>query len=243
MNLWKKLTGAAGVIAALSLTGMTVFAADVSQTPAEAISELTGKSVEEIMEERNQGTSYGAIANGAGVLDEFKKSVFDSKEAWYQQQVKDGNITKEAAEDAVAALTALAERHADCDGSATCVNGDGICLWSAGSEACISGHKNGACAWTDTAGSCLWGHDGGACSWVDGNGNCLSGHGGDNCGSGRHSGTGSCWNSTGTSTGTSAENSSSGSNTQSGHHGSSSRHYNNGSGQSRGHGNGGHHRR
>lgn len=92
----------------------TVMAANY-QTPADAAADVTGRDVEDVVQERFEtGKTFGAIAAEAGKLEEFKKKVLDAKEKLLKEQVEDGAITQEQADDI---LEAVKERQAACDGT------------------------------------------------------------------------------------------------------------------------------
>jgi len=77
---------------------MGVVYAATAKTPAEIASSVTGKTVEEVREQRSQGITYGAIAKEAGKLDEFKVQMLEEKKAMLDQRVKDGSLTQERAD-------------------------------------------------------------------------------------------------------------------------------------------------
>jgi len=68
------------------------------KTPAEIVSGLTGKTVGQLYTERAAGKTYGAIANEAGKLDEFKVQMLEQRKAALDQRVKDGSLTQEQAD-------------------------------------------------------------------------------------------------------------------------------------------------
>ena len=59
------------VVAMMSLASVT-FAASVIKSPAEIVSGLTGKTVEEVTAARQEGTTYGAQAVAADQLGAFQ---------------------------------------------------------------------------------------------------------------------------------------------------------------------------
>lgn len=76
--------------------GAVAYAAGAS-TPAEIVADLTGQSVESVQSQRSAGSSYGALAEKAGVLPEFKEQVLGLKKERLDQRVKDGHLTEEEA--------------------------------------------------------------------------------------------------------------------------------------------------
>ncbi|MGL4771957.1 MAG: hypothetical protein ACRC2K_00180 [Clostridium sp.] len=65
------------------------------QHPAGVLSELTGKTIEEIKKEHNSGKSYGEIAKSHGVLDKFKEQKISARKEKIDNLVKSGKISKE----------------------------------------------------------------------------------------------------------------------------------------------------
>lgn len=112
-NKKKVMTGCALALA-LSAATMTSFAAAAYKTPAEAVSGLTGKTLDEVTTERKSGKSYGSIASEAGKLSEFQQAVADIHEDRLNEAVADGTLTQEQAD---AQLAAIRERQAACDGN------------------------------------------------------------------------------------------------------------------------------
>ena len=102
MKNFKKLIAAATIVGVLGVTG-TAYAESVS-TPAGIAAGLTGKSVEEITALRAAGTTYGAIANEAGKLDEFKAQTLEQKKIILDQRVKDGRLTQAQADQIYASI-------------------------------------------------------------------------------------------------------------------------------------------
>lgn len=96
MKNLKKLVVVVTALGVLGTAG-TVYAATF-KTPAEITSQVTGKSVEAVNEERAAGKTYGTIANDAGKLDEFQNQLLEQRKAILDQQVKDGRLTQEQAD-------------------------------------------------------------------------------------------------------------------------------------------------
>ncbi len=109
-------------------TSVTAFASTVYNTPAEAAAGVTGKTLDQVISERQSGKSYGTIANEAGKLPEFQQAMLDIRKSALEAQVADGTLTQQEAE---SALSALEERQSLCDGTGSglglgnCGNGKG----------------------------------------------------------------------------------------------------------------------
>ncbi len=112
MKRFMKVTVIIAVIFALGTVG-TAFAASF-KTPAEIVSELTGKTTDEVNSERVAGKTYGSIANDAGNLEEFKTQVLEQKRAYLDQRIKDGTLSQERADSIYAAIE---EAQLTCDGT------------------------------------------------------------------------------------------------------------------------------
>lgn len=100
---------AAGIVAAAG----AVYAAGI-KTPAETVSELTGKSLEDVQQERQSGKTHGTIASENGKLEDFKKQMLESKKAILDQRVKDGRLTQQQADEI---YNAIKENQTSCDGT------------------------------------------------------------------------------------------------------------------------------
>jgi uncharacterized protein (DUF433 family) len=113
MKSFKKLVTVATIVGMLGTAGVA-YAATL-KTPAEILSGLTGKTVEDLYEERSAGKTYGTIANDAGKLDEFKIQMMERKKAVLEQRVKDGRLTQEQADEIYNAIKSNQEI---CNGTA-----------------------------------------------------------------------------------------------------------------------------
>ena len=113
MTRLKKYAVIGSIILAMGAT--TAFAASSYTTPAEAAADLTGKSIEDVIAEKNEtGKSFGAIANDAGKLEEFKKEILSIKKQLLDKKVASGTMTQERANEIYAALE---ENINNCDGT------------------------------------------------------------------------------------------------------------------------------
>ncbi|MFA9380846.1 MAG: hypothetical protein ACERKO_07275 [Acetanaerobacterium sp.] len=117
MKKLKKAVILGGMILAISATSITAFAASNYNTPAEAVAGLTGKTVESVIAEKTEaGKTYGAIADEAGKLTEFKAEMLELKRDALSEKVASGTITQERANEIIAALE---NNQANCDGTGT----------------------------------------------------------------------------------------------------------------------------
>lgn len=112
MKRFMKISVVIAVIFVLGSAG-TALAASI-KTPAEIVSELTGKTTDQVDSERASGKTYGAIANDAGKLDEFQAQILEQKRAYLDQRVKDGTLSQERAD---AIYDAIVEAQSICDGT------------------------------------------------------------------------------------------------------------------------------
>lgn len=111
MKNFKKLLAVVTVVGVVGAAG-AVFAA--AKTPAEITSELTGKTVADVYNERSEGKTFGTIADEAGKLNEFKAQMLEQKKAVLDQRVKDGILTQEKADEI---YNAIKNNQAACDGT------------------------------------------------------------------------------------------------------------------------------
>ena len=115
MTNLKKVLTLGTLVLLISVTSLTAFAASNYNTPAEAVAGLTGKTVENVIAEKFESDkTYGAIANEAGKLDEFKSEIFEIKKATLVKKVLAGTMTQEQADEIMAALDESME---NCDGT------------------------------------------------------------------------------------------------------------------------------
>ncbi len=99
MKRFNKILVVALVVFAFAAASLTAYALTFNN-PAEIVSNLTGKSVEEITEQKfSSGKTYGAIAADEGKLEEFKDEVLKSKKAFLDENVKEGVLTQEEADE------------------------------------------------------------------------------------------------------------------------------------------------
>ncbi|WP_411675918.1 DUF2680 domain-containing protein [Caproicibacter sp.] len=117
MKSWKKAV-VIGVTALMAGTvSISAYAASNHQSPAETVAALTGRTSGSVTEERlNTGKTYGAIASEAGVLDEFKDDRLHNRKDILDQQVENGTITQERADEI---LNEMEERQESCGGTGT----------------------------------------------------------------------------------------------------------------------------
>ncbi len=103
---------AIAVVSTLS-SGM-VFAAVTTKTPADITSGLTGKTVEQVTQEKASGKTYGTIAKEAGKLEEFKAESLTSKKQVLDQRVAEGKLTQAKSDEIYNSLKTNQE---SCDGT------------------------------------------------------------------------------------------------------------------------------
>ncbi|NLB41429.1 MAG: DUF2680 domain-containing protein [Clostridiales bacterium] len=111
----KKLIIAGIAALALIAGSVTAFAASQYKTTAEAVAGLSGREAQSVIDEREQtGKTYGAIANEAGVLDEFKAEMLEMKKDILKARVDAGTMTQEQAD---AFISRIEENQLTCDGA------------------------------------------------------------------------------------------------------------------------------
>lgn len=135
----------AGGIAVLTLN-TAVLAAPAYGTPAEATAGVTGRTLEEIAEERLSGKPYGLIAAESGMLEEFQAAMLEIREAALAARVESGALAQEEAD---AVLEAIRQRQAVCDGTGAGLGAG----WGRGGPCGRGMGRNGGCGLRD--GSCL----------------------------------------------------------------------------------------
>lgn len=112
MIKFKKLISSVTILAILGIGGVA-FASGV-KSPAELASELTGKTLAEVREERTTGKTYGTIAKEEGKLEEFKDQMLEQKQEALNQRVAEGTLTQEEADQV---YTRIKDNQANCDGT------------------------------------------------------------------------------------------------------------------------------
>lgn len=98
-----------GILATM-LLGVVAYAA----SPADIYSELAGVTAEEAIQQRQEGKTYGELAQEADVYEEFIQKMQEEKIALIEQRVEEGLMTRE---DADAFIAALKENMGNCDPS------------------------------------------------------------------------------------------------------------------------------
>ena len=115
MNNFKKLLIAGALTIAVSTTGITAFAVSAYKTPAEAVAGVTGKTVSDVITQREEtGKTYGTIASEAGKLDEFKTARLEIMNDNVDARVTSGTLTQEQADEI---YNNMKENQANCDGT------------------------------------------------------------------------------------------------------------------------------
>lgn len=135
-----------GIVSMLSISSATALAAG-SQTPADLAASLTGRDVEDVIQERVEtGKTFGAIAAEGGKLEEFKQKILEAREQVLSEDVEKGVITQEEADNI---LEAVKERQALCDGT-------GYGCGRGGYGYGCGGYGRGMGGWGRRNGSCLY---------------------------------------------------------------------------------------
>jgi hypothetical protein len=86
-------------ITALVLTTAAVALASELKSPVEILSEVSGYPVGDIQEQRQQGQTYGEMAEDYGKLEEFRQQMIEQKKAILEKRVQEGSLTKEQADE------------------------------------------------------------------------------------------------------------------------------------------------
>lgn len=124
MTNFKKLALLGAVVLTIGATSVTVFAASTFGTPAEIAAKVTGRTVEEVTEEKFQnGITYGGVAKNYDSLEEFQAAMLENKIAILNERVAEGTITQAEADEIIAALK---ENQSTCDGTAQARIGQGF---------------------------------------------------------------------------------------------------------------------
>lgn len=133
----KKMVKTIGMTTAILLsTGMVAFAATYEK-PAQIVSNLTGKSAEEVYNQKvEENKTYGQIAEEAGVLEEFKAQNLQNKINIINDRVSSGELTQEEADKIIEELKVNME---NCDQNGSGMRGN---YFGQGNENC--GLKDGS---------------------------------------------------------------------------------------------------
>lgn len=109
----KKIVTIATTITLTAALSAAAFATTV-YSPAEILANLTGKTTTQVYELREDGKTFGQIADENGVYESFKNDMLENKKAIIDQRVQEGSLTAEQGE---AFKKAFEEKMATCDGS------------------------------------------------------------------------------------------------------------------------------
>ena len=112
MKKSRKLIVSMGVFVLVAATSIGVYAAE-SMSPAQTLSELTGKSVEELYEAKGDLT-FGVLAEELEVADAFRTNMVAHKMAIIEERVAEGTLSREAADEMMAVIL---ENQENCDGT------------------------------------------------------------------------------------------------------------------------------
>lgn len=95
-----------------AVAASTAFAATSQTTPAEILAGLTGKTTQNIWQERREsGKSFGTMASESGVLGKFQTENREARQARLNEHVAEGRFTKE---EAAKIMADFDKRQADC---------------------------------------------------------------------------------------------------------------------------------
>lgn len=96
-------------------SSLSVYAQTKVQAPVQVLSDLTGKTVESLIQEKVEtGKTYGTIASEAGQLEAFKEARLEAMKEHLEQQVQNGILTEEQAQQRI---NRMKENQASCDGT------------------------------------------------------------------------------------------------------------------------------
>jgi len=113
----KKLFVVIAVVVVMSIGATVALAATPAKAPAEIVSDLTGKTVDQVTEAREDGKTYGAQAAEADKLQEFKNERLAQYEIALDEAVQENRITQAEADEL---YETMGSRMDSCTG-----NGDG----------------------------------------------------------------------------------------------------------------------
>lgn len=108
----KKFILAGALLAVVGGSGAAYAATAAS--PAEILSDLTGKSTETLYEQRDEGTTFGALAIEEGVQEQFKERMLENKKEILQERVEEERLTQEEAD---AIYERMEQNQENCDGT------------------------------------------------------------------------------------------------------------------------------
>lgn len=118
--MMKSITGfivSGGVALTIIAGSVMTFAESQYSTPAEVVAGLTAREAQSVIDESARtGKTYGAIANEAGVLNEFKTEMLEMRKDTLAVFVAAGAITKKQADEIFAGIV---DNMAACDGTGT----------------------------------------------------------------------------------------------------------------------------
>ncbi|PKM55861.1 MAG: hypothetical protein CVV00_02405 [Firmicutes bacterium HGW-Firmicutes-5] len=112
MKKSRKLVVSMSALVLVAATSIGVYAAE-NMSPAQSLSELTGRSVEELYEAKGDQT-FGVLAQELEVADAFRTDMVANKLAIIEERVAQGTITREAADEMIAVIL---ENQENCDGT------------------------------------------------------------------------------------------------------------------------------
>ncbi len=115
MTSLKRLAVLGAVVLAVGATSATAFASSAYGTPSETAAQVTGRTVDQVTEEKLQnGITYGGVAKNYNLLEEFQAAMLERKIAILKDRIAEGTLTQEKADEIIATLK---ENQATCDGT------------------------------------------------------------------------------------------------------------------------------
>ncbi|MBN4056487.1 MAG: hypothetical protein COA82_06160 [Alkaliphilus sp.] len=93
-----------GLVGLIVVASMGVAFAGMMQSPSEVLAGITGKTTEEVVELRGEGSTFGHLAVELEVWEEFKQANLEARKARLEYMVEEGKITQEKADEILAAI-------------------------------------------------------------------------------------------------------------------------------------------
>nr|WP_312579664.1 hypothetical protein [Sedimentibacter sp.] len=98
--MFKKFIIVGLAVVVLAATSLTAFAVTGNSTPAEILTNITGRSTEEVTAQKLElGKTYGEIANDEGLWEEFNDKMLENKKTFLDEKVAEGTLSQEKADE------------------------------------------------------------------------------------------------------------------------------------------------
>lgn len=104
MKSIKKVLVAGLAVLLMGAGSVSLFALSEYETPAEALRALSGRDVESIIADRENGETCWTIAEEEGVLEEFREEVLAIQKDKLDERVAAGTLTRERADEILARM-------------------------------------------------------------------------------------------------------------------------------------------